>query len=78
MPIQLFDFYEYFAPAVVFSIFFVVVYFLCLIINYTLILDNDDATKFERFGSKRNFKFGRRPLESVNYHMNKYQEFRND
>uniref|UniRef100_A0A0N5BJ03 Uncharacterized protein n=1 Tax=Strongyloides papillosus TaxID=174720 RepID=A0A0N5BJ03_STREA len=65
MPFQSFSVLDYTGGGVCFALFFTALYLLSLVINYTLVLDNDEATRFEMFGAKNNFQFGRRPLSEV-------------
>uniref|UniRef100_A0A0K0F0A3 Uncharacterized protein n=1 Tax=Strongyloides venezuelensis TaxID=75913 RepID=A0A0K0F0A3_STRVS len=65
MPIQSLVLLDYTGGGVCFALFLLAIYLLSLVINYTLVLDSDEATHFEMFGSKNNFQFGRRPLSEV-------------
>ncbi|CEF64480.1 Hypothetical protein SRAE_1000273400 [Strongyloides ratti] len=74
MPFQSLTYIDLTGVVLCFTIFLLFLYILSLIINYTLVLDDDEATEFEKFGANNNFKFGRRPLSVVKYKVHRYNK----
>uniref|UniRef100_A0A914Y8Y9 ATP synthase F0 subunit 8 n=1 Tax=Panagrolaimus superbus TaxID=310955 RepID=A0A914Y8Y9_9BILA len=58
MGLQSFQFIDYMGAPLCFIIFFLILFLLSTIINFTLITKSDDITKFEYVGAKHNHKWG--------------------
>uniref|UniRef100_A0A0K0FL51 SAYSvFN domain-containing protein n=2 Tax=Strongyloides TaxID=6247 RepID=A0A0K0FL51_STRVS len=66
MPLQQFDFVDYWGPVVVAAIFAVIVFSLSFfIINWFCITKKDDFTVFEKLGRKYDVKLGPHDLAAI-------------